>query len=414
MVRHCDASQNQSVENAMQVLSQQIAQAIQQSSWIRRMFESGIELKRKFGADNVYDFSLGNPDLPPPAAVGQALAEVAQSLDQPMALGYMPNGGYPDVRAKLAAELAAEQECEVKGEHLIITCGAAGALNAFFRATLEPGDEVVCPAPYFVEYGFYVGNFGGVLKPVPAKPLTFELDLAGLDAAIGPKTRAVIVNSPNNPAGVVYSAEEIAELAAILAKHSEANGRPIFLVSDEPYRFLTYDGVTVPPILSVYPYTVVAGSFSKNLALAGERVGYLVANPAMPDVAQLIGGVTMTNRILGFVNAPAIGQRLMAASLGSEVDVSIYARRRDAMAKVLTDAGIKFAMPKGAFYFFPQAPGGMDDKVFVDLLMEQNVLAVPGTGFGFPGFFRMTFCIDQDVIERSGPAIARAAAAARS
>jgi aspartate aminotransferase len=397
----------------MQVLSQQIAGAIQKSSWIRRMFEAGIELKRKFGAENVYDFSLGNPDLPPPAAVAEALADLSGKLDQPLALGYMPNGGYPDVRAKLAAELAAEQECEVAAEHVIVTCGAAGALNAFFRATLEEGDEVVCPAPYFVEYGFYTGNFGGVLKPVPAKPLTFELDLAGIDAAIGPKTRAVIVNSPNNPAGVVYSAEEIAELAVILNKHSETNGRPIFLVSDEPYRFLTYDGVTVPPILSVYPYTVVAGSFSKNLALAGERVGYLVANPAMPDVATLMGGVTMTNRILGFVNAPAIGQRIMAASLGSEVDASIYARRRDAMAKVLSDAGIEFAMPKGAFYFFPKAPGGMDDKAFVDLLMEQNVLAVPGSGFGFPGFFRMTFCIDQDVIERSAPAVARAADAAR-
>jgi aspartate aminotransferase len=397
----------------MQVLSQQIAGAIEKSSWIRRMFETGIELKGKFGADNVYDFSLGNPDLPPPAAVAEALIEIAGTLDQPLALGYMPNGGYPNVRAKLAAELAKEQECDLTGDQVIITCGAAGALNAFFRAVLEPGDEVVCPAPYFVEYGFYTGNFGGVLRPVPSRPLTFEMDLAGIDAAITPKTRAVIVNSPNNPCGVVYSAEELAELAAILAKHTAANGRPIFLISDEPYRFLTYDDVVVPPILGIYPYTVVAGSFSKNLALAGERVGYLAANPAMPDVAALMGGVTMTNRILGFVSAPAIGQKILGAALGSEVDVSIYARRREAMAKVLTGAGIEFSMPQGAFYFFPKAPGGMDDKVFVDLLMAENVLAVPGSGFGFPGFFRMTFCIDQDVIERSGPAIARAAAAAR-
>ena len=397
----------------MQVLSQEIAGAIQNSSWIRRMFEAGIELKKKFGAENVYDFSLGNPDLPSPSAVKTALAGIAATVDQPLALGYMPNAGYPEVRAKLAAALAAEQVCEVGAGQVILTCGAAGALNALFRAILEPGDEVVCPAPYFVEYGFYVGNYGGGLRPVASRPLTFELDLAGIDAAITAKTRAVIVNSPNNPAGVVYSASELAELSAILKKHSAANGRPIFLVSDEPYRFLTYDGVTVPPILGIYPYAVLAGSFSKNLGLAGERVGYLAANPAMPGVADLMAGVTMTNRILGFVSAPAIGQRILGAALGSEVDVSVYASRRDAMAKVLADAGIEFSLPKGAFYFFPKAPGGMPDKAFVDLLMAENVLAVPGTGFGYPGYFRMTFCIDQDVIERSAPAVARAVAAAR-
>lgn len=397
----------------MQVLSKEITGAMQQSSWIRRMFEAGIELKKKFGAENVYDFSLGNPDLPPPAAVADALHHIADTLDQPLALGYMPNGGYPHVRAALAKELGKEQACELGGEHVILTCGAAGALNSFFRAVLEPGDEVVCPAPYFVEYGFYVGNFGGVLKPVRSRELTFELDIPALDAAITPKTRAVVVNSPNNPGGVVYSAAEMAAVAAVLEKHTKANGRPIFLVSDEPYRFLTYDGITVPPVLSIYPYTVVAGSFSKSLGMAGERVGYLAANPAMPEVGTFMGGVTMTNRILGFVNAPAIGQKILAAALGSEVDASIYARRRDAMAKVLADAGIEFSLPKGAFYFFPKAPNGMDDKVFVDLLMHENVLAVPGTGFGYPGYFRLTFCIDQDVIERSGPAIARAAAAAR-
>lgn len=398
----------------MQLLSTEIAGALERSSWIRRMFETGLELKTRFGAENVYDFSLGNPDLPPPVAVADALRDIADSLGQSGTLGYMPNGGYPQVRAALAKELAREQECELKAEQVILTCGAAGALNALFRAVLEAGDEVVCPAPYFVEYGFYAGNFGGVLKPAPAKELTFDLDLATLDAAIGPKTRAVIVNSPNNPSGAVYAAEELAELAAILAKHSQANGRPILLVSDEPYRFLTYDGVAVPPILPIYPHTVVAGSFSKNLGLAGERVGYLAINPAMPEGAQLMAGATMTNRILGFVNAPAIGQKIMAAALGSEVDASIYARRRDAMARVLSEAGIEFAMPKGAFYFFPKAPGGLGDKAFVDLLMAENVLAVPGSGFGYPGYFRLTFCIDQDTIERSGPAIARAAAKARA
>jgi aspartate aminotransferase len=397
----------------MQVLSQPIAGMIQQSSWIRRMFEAGIERKKMYGAENVFDFSLGNPDLPPPAAVGEALRQIADTIGQPGALGYMPNAGYPEVRAALARELGKEQACELAPEHVIVTCGAAGALNAFFRAVLEAGDEVVCPAPYFVEYGSYVGNFGGVLKPAPAKELTFALDLATLAAAIGPKTRAVIVNSPNNPSGVVYSAEELTELAAILAKQSQANGRPIFLISDEPYRFLTYDGVIVPPVLPLYPYTVVAGSFSKNLGLAGERVGYLAASPAMPEVGTLMAGVTMTNRILGFVNAPAIGQKILLAALGSGVDASIYARRRDAMAAALTAAGIEFSLPQGAFYFFPKAPGGVDDKAFVDLLLAENVLGVPGSGFGYPGYFRLAFCTDQNTIERSAPAFARAAAAAR-
>jgi len=398
----------------MQVLSKQIAGMLQQSSWIRRMFEAGIERKKIYGAENVFDFSLGNPDLPPPPAVAQALREIADSIGQPGALGYMPNGGYPQVRAALARELGKEQECELAAEQVIVTCGAAGALNAFFRAVLEPGDEVVCPAPYFVEYGFYVGNYGGVLKPAPARELTFDLDLAALEAAIGPKTRAVVVNSPNNPSGAIYAAGELAELAAILAKRSQANGRPIFLVSDEPYRFLTYDGAVVPPVLPLYPYTVVAGSFSKNLGLAGERVGYLAANPAMPELPAFMAGVTMTNRILGFVNAPAIGQKVLAAALGSGVDVSVYARRRDAMARALTAAGIEFSLPKGAFYFFPKAPAGLDDKAFVDILLAENVLAVPGSGFGYPGYFRLAFCTNQDTIERSAPAFARAVAAARA
>ncbi|MCK5802503.1 MAG: pyridoxal phosphate-dependent aminotransferase [Lentisphaeria bacterium] len=385
----------------MQLVSDQIAGQMQNSSWIRKMFETGMELKKEFGADRVFDFSLGNPDLPPPPSVAKALHACADGLDQPLALGYMPNGGYPEVRAGLAAHLAVEQQAPLTGDHVIVTCGAAGGINVFFRAVLQPGDEVVCPAPYFVEYGFYAGNYGGVLRPVKSRPLTFELDLEAIDAAITPKTRAVIVNSPNNPTGCVYSKEELQALVAILEKHTRANGRPVFLVSDEPYRFLTYDDTVVEPILPLYEYSIVIGSFSKNLALAGERVGYIAANPGMGNVAQLVGGMIMTNRVLGFVSAPALGQKLMLAALGSEVDISIYRARRDAMAKVLADVGIEFSMPRGAFYFFPKAPGGMDDKVFVDRLMENRVLAVPGAGFGYEGYFRLTFCLDQAIIERS-------------
>jgi aspartate aminotransferase len=392
----------------MQLLSHEIESYLERSSWIRRMFETGIELKKEYGAENVFDFSLGNPDVPPPAAVAEAMIELAGKLEQPLVLGYMPNAGYPEARTRLAAVLSREQETTLTADHLVLTCGAAGGINAFFRAVLEPGDEIVCPAPYFVEYGFYAANAGGTLKPAPSKPLTFKLDLAALEAAITPKTRALIINSPNNPTGVVYSREELAELAGILAAHSRRNGRPIFLVADEPYRFLTYDGIAVPPILPLYTHAVVIGSFSKNLALAGERVGYIAVNPAIEGLETLLAGITLTNRILGFVNAPAIGQRLMMAALDSSVDIRIYRERRDAMARVLQEAGIEFSLPQGAFYFFPKAPDGLDDKVFVDRLMKEQILAVPGSGFGYPGYFRLTFCIDKTFIENAAAGFKRA------
>jgi len=398
----------------MQILSPAIDSQLAGASWIRRMFEAGIELKRIHGAESVFDFSLGNPDLPPPRGAREALQAIARDLDRPMALGYMPNAGYPEVRARLAEALAREQQAEVRAEHVVMTCGAAGAINALFRAVLSPGDEVVCPAPYFVEYGSYAGNFGGVLRPVPARPLTFEPDLPAMAAALSERTRAVIINSPNNPAGVVYDEALLRELARLLEAHMQRYGRPVYLISDEPYRFLTYDGVTVPPVLPLYRFSVVVGSFSKNLSLAGERIGYLVANPAMEEVDRLIAGVILTNRILGFVNAPALGQRVMAAALGDGVDVGIYRERRDAMARVLDGAGIRYTLPKGAFYFFPKAPEGVDDKAFVDLLLKHRVLGVPGSGFGYPGFFRLTFCVDRRIIERSADGFRKAADEARA
>ena len=398
----------------MQLLSEQIESYISSSSWIRRMFETGIELKAKYGNDKVYDFSLGNPDLPPPAEVAAALKRVADGLDRSFALGYMPNAGYPQVREVLAARLAKEQKVDLKTENLVLTCGAAGGLNAFFRAVLDPGDEVLCPSPYFVEYGFYAGNHGGQLRPIKSNPMDFRLDLDAIDHAISPKTRVVLINSPNNPTGQVYTKKELETLVAILRKHGQANNRPLYLVSDEPYRFLTYDDIDVPAVLPLYEYSVVIGSFSKSLSLAGERVGYVAVNPQMPDGAQLLNGLVLTNRILGFVNAPAIGQMLLGEALGHEIDVNIYDQRRLAMARVLREAGIEFAMPKGAFYFFPRIPVGEDDTEFVRLLMEERVLAVPGSGFGFPGYFRLAFCTDQTVIEHSAKAFKTAVAKARA
>lgn len=398
----------------MQLISQQVKGYIGNSSWIRRMFESGIELKRQFGADNVCDFSLGNPDLPPPPDVQKAMHRLADRLDQPLSLGYMPNAGYPSLRAKLAAFLSEEQHCALQADHVVVTCGAAGALNAFFRAVLEPGEEVICPAPYFVEYRFYVENFGGTLKPVLSNPADFSLDLNALEAALTPKTRAVLIDSPNNPTGVVYPEATLRQLSALLQRHSARHGRPVFLVSDEPYRFLVYDGTTVPPVLPLYKYSVVIGSFSKSLSLAGERIGYLAVNPAMEEAGELVAGVILANRILGFVNAPAVGQQLLEETLGHQVDVNVYQERRDAMARLLSAAGIDFVLPRGAFYFFPRVPGKVEDTEFCRLLTGQRILAVPGRGFGYPGCFRLTFCVDKAIIERAAEGFQRAAQEARA
>ena len=392
----------------MRIVTKAIEQQMAGASWIRRMFEKGMELKKELGADKVFDFSLGNPDLPPPPRAAAILRELAERAEQPFSMGYCPNAGLPELRSALAEHLSEEQSVPLLPRHLVVTCGAAGALTSLFRAVIEPGDEVLCPAPYFVEYGAYCGHFGGVLKPVPSLPPDFQPDIPALEAAITPRTRVLLINSPNNPTGCVYSRDTLGRLAALVNRVNSGRERPLFLVSDEPYRFLVYDGAEVPPILPLSPYALVLGSFSKSLSLAGERIGYLAASPAMPEVDTLMGAVTLTNRTLGFVNAPVLGQRLALALLGEGVDVDIYLKRRALMAEALTAAGIRFAMPQGAFYFFPEAPGG-DDSAFVRKLLERNILAVPGSGFGFAGHFRLSFSVPESVIARSAPGFKAAA-----
>ncbi|MFA7186001.1 MAG: aminotransferase class I/II-fold pyridoxal phosphate-dependent enzyme, partial [Victivallales bacterium] len=259
----------------MSLLAKQIETYMAGSSWIRKMFEQGMELKKTYGEENVYDFSLGNPDLSPPESVGAALHGIADDSSKPFALGYMPNAGYPEAREALAAYLTKTQKEDIRAKDLLLTCGAAGAINVFFRTALEPGDEVVCPAPYFVEYGFYAGNFGAELVPVKSRETTFELDIPAMEKAFTAKTRAVLVNSPNNPTGQVYSREELEALAEIMRKHMVKTGRIIYLVSDEPYRFLNYDNLQLPSVFDIYKHSVIVGSFSKSLSLAGERIGYL-------------------------------------------------------------------------------------------------------------------------------------------
>lgn len=400
----------------MQLITGQIQKSMAGSSWIRKMFEKGLELKSRYGVDAVCDFSLGNPDVPPPAAAKEALERIAANAVKPLGLGYCPNAGIPAVREAMAEYINRQQGLDGAAKcgagHVIMTVGAAGALVSFFRAVIEPGDEVLCPAPYFVEYASYCGHFGGVLKTVPSKRDDFSPDLEGIAAAITPKTRAILVNSPNNPTGAIYSAETMRSLAKIVddvnAVRGES-GRPLFLLSDEPYRAFAYDGATVAPVLPLTVWSVVLGSFSKTLSLAGERVGYIALNPAMPDVETLAAAVTLTNRTLGYVNAPVIGQRLAASLLDATVDLGIYDRRRKLMAKVLSEAGVEFEMPKGAFYFFPKAPGG-DDLAFTDALLEERILVVPGRGFGGPGHVRLSCSVDEAIIARSAEGFKRAVA----
>ncbi len=391
----------------MQIVAPQIAASLESSSWIRRMFEKGLELKKRYGADAVCDFSLGNPDVPPPTKTVAALREIAESAARPLGLGYCPNAGIPEFREALAAWLGRQQQTPLAAGNVVATVGAAGALVAFFRATVEPGDEIIVPAPYFVEYGAYCGHFGGVLKPVPSIAPSFAPDIDAIARAITPRTRAILVNSPNNPTGCIYTEGDMRRLAELVDAANKDRERPVFLLSDEPYRAFAYDGARVPPVLPLTPYAVVAGSFSKTLSLAGERIGYFAAGPAMPDCEKLVAAVSMTNRTLGFVNAPVIGQRLAMALLDETADLAIYDRRRRLMADVLRSAGLQFEMPRGAFYFFPAAPGG-DDAAFTDALMRERVLAVPGRGFGFPGHIRLSCSVDEKIIERSAPGFKRA------
>ena len=400
----------------MQTVTDNFLKAAGKASFIRKMFEKGLELKAKYGEDAVCDFSLGNPDVPPPESARAVLHKIADDAVKPLGLGYCPNAGIPAVREAIAAHLTREQGMELKGGDVVMTVGAASALVDFFRATIEEGDEVIVPSPYFVEYGNYCGHFGGVLKPVPTRE-DFTLDLAAIESAITPRTRAILVNSPNNPTGTVYSRGELEALAALVDKTNAQRGegeRALFLLSDEPYRAFAYDGVEVPAILPMSKFAVVLGSFSKTLSMAGERVGYLAVNPALSkeDGGVLMSTLVLVNRTLGYVNAPVIGQRLAAAICNETVDLGVYKRRRDLMAKVLSDAGIEYIMPRGAFYFFPKAPGG-DDSKFVDALLAERILAVPGAGFGRAGHVRLSCSVDEKIIARSAEGFKRAAEACR-
>ena len=383
-------------------IANKIAGYISRSSWIRKMFEEGERLRQEFGAEHVYDFTLGNPDVEPPEAFHAALQQLAND-PLPGMHRYMNNAGYPETRAAVAAKLTQDSGLAVTAEHVIMTCGAGGALNVVLKTILNPGEEVIILAPFFVEYKFYIDNHGGVPVEVWTNRETFRLDLAAIEAAITTKTRAIIVNSPNNPTGVIYTAEELAALGELVKRAQGRTGHQVYVISDEPYARISYDGAKVPNIFPLIESSVMVTSHSKDLALPGERIGYLAVNPRMATAMQFIEGAVFCNRTLGFVNAPALMQRLVAGLQDASVDSGAYQAKRDLLYSNLTGLGFTMVKPDGAFYLFPKSPFA-DDVEFVKLAQKHDILLVPGSGFGAPGYFRIAYCVDTAMIERSLPA----------
>lgn len=376
-------------------ISKKIKGFISQSSWIRKMFEEGVSLKKQYGADRVFDFSLGNPNLEPPVSFKEHLSRIV-GIDLPGRHAYMPNAGYPETRAAVAAHLGRTHDIALSADHIMMTCGAGGALNVILKTLLDAGDEVLTPAPFFVEYRFYVDNAGGVLRTVRTKE-DFSLDLEAFSNAVNDRTKVVLINSPNNPTGRVYDEASIQELVNLLNDRGRALGKIIYLVSDEPYSEIVYDGIRVPSILKAYANSIIATSYSKSLSLPGERIGFIAVNPDILEVDEVISGMVLCNRILGFVNAPALMQRVIADIQGMRVDVGEYKRKRDLLCDGLAACGYEFHKPEGAFYLFPKTPTE-DDVAFVRALQKRRILTVPGSGFGGPGHFRIAYCVDDKTI----------------
>jgi len=400
-----------------------IKKAQESGSWIRKMFEEGAALKKQYGADKVFDFSIGNPDIEPPPAFHTSLVQLVTE-DAPGSHGYMANVGFPESRKAMAQKTSRDHQVQIDESHVVMCVGAAGGLNVVLKAILNAGDEVVVPKPYFVEYGSYISNHGGRMVLVPSAP-DFDLDVGAIAAALTEKTAAVIINSPHNPTGRIYPGRTIQALAEALRRHGKKTGRYPYLIADEPYREIVYENRQVPPVLSAYEESILVTSFSKSLSLPGERIGYIALGPRITDKEDLFGALAYATRVLGFVNAPALMQRVVAQLIDAQVDVSIYARRRDAFKEVLDTAGIPYIEPEGAFYLFCQVPPRRHgpalaadaatadstapiDVTFVNHLKDHLILAVPGTGFGASGYFRLAYCVDESIIRNSASAFQKA------
>ena len=381
-------------------VSKKVLHQIEAGSWIRRMFEEGAELKKQYGEENVIDLSLGNPDVPPPPQVLEAIQRIAEQNPDRIHV-YMPNSGFPQVREVIARRLERELDLPFTADHVIMTVGAAGGLNVAIKGIIDPGDEVIVFAPFFPEYAFYVDNHGAILKLVEAKA-DFSIDLEALDAALTPRTKAIILNSPNNPTGRMLTAGELKGVAELLTAYRKNNDHPVYLLSDEPYRALLFDKKRFEAPAAYYPNTIIIYSYSKVFSLAGERIGYIAISPEAEDARSLFDAMTFVNRTLGFVNAPALMQRVVAAVDRYESPAPLYEKRRDIMYNGLVDAGYEVTKPDGAFYIFPRAPIE-DDIEFVRYMQKKLVLVTPGTGFGRKGYFRISLCVPDEDLKKAIP-----------
>lgn len=390
------------------MISSKMEALLQSNSVIRNMFEEGKKLSQIYGDENVYDFSIGNPNVEPPEHIKSIIKEILNSESPNLIHGYMNNSGYEDVRDSIASYLNKKENLSLNKDNIVMTCGAAGGLNIILKTLLNPGDEVITFAPYFGEYKNYVNNFDGKLIVVPTDINNFEPDLNALKDAISPNTKALIINTPNNPTGVIYSSDFLKNLGNLLEDKQKEFNSNIYLISDEPYREIVYDNAVVPCLLKYYKNTFIGYSYSKSLSLPGERIGYVVVNNEMDDFNAIVDSLNIANRILGFVNAPSLFQRVISKCLDDEVDVSIYKRNFDLLYNHLINLGFTCVKPEGTFYLFPRTPIA-DDKKFCEDAKKFNLLLVPGSSFGCPGHFRISYCVSYETIKNSLPAFEKLA-----
>ena len=391
------------------MISEKMKPYVKNNSAIRMMFEEGNRLRAKYGADKVFDFSLGNPSVPAPDCVREAIIELVNETDPTVLHGYMSNAGFEDVRQTIAESLNKRFDTKFSAKNLIMTVGAASGLNVILKTILNPGEEVIVFAPYFLEYGAYVRNYDGVLVEISPDTATFQPNLAEFEKKITPKTKAVIVNTPHNPTGVVYSEETIRKLSAILEAKQKEFGTVIYLISDEPYRELAYDGVEVPYLTKYYDNTVVGYSYSKSLSLPGERIGYLVISDEADGSEELISAATIANRTLGCVNAPSLIQKVVAKCVDAKTDLAAYDKNRQALYNGLKECGFECIKPQGAFYLFVKSPVA-DEKAFCEAGKKYNILMVPGSSFACPGYVRLAYCVSYETIVNSLPEFKKLAA----
>ena len=389
------------------MFNEKIVASFGKSSMIRAMFETGAKLKAKYGEENVFDFSLGNPETEPPEPVQESIKKYVNG-NYPGLHHYMSNAGHEDVREKVAQHIQKKSGVPMTKDNILMVCGAAAGLNIALKALLNPGEEVIVLAPYFVEYLSYIDNAGGKPVIVNTEKSTFQIDVEAVKKSITPRTKAVILNSPNNPTGVVYSRKSLENLRTALEEKEREFGTEIFILSDEPYVSIVYDGIDVPNMLTIFKNCIIINSFSKSHALPGERIGYVAASSRIDDVKTLMAAMVTLNRTLGFVNAPSLFQKVVADNLDVAVDASFYQEKRDVLYNHITSVGFECVKPQGAFYLFMKTPIE-DDVAFCESAQKYNLLIVPGTGFGCPGYTRIAYCCDMAMIKRSLPAFTKLA-----